>query len=153
MEFKKISVSQQLCVNTLQDLKDAAYSLLPLFSEKQIVLLNGPMASGKTTFVHETIKALGGGAQGNSPTFAIHQTYLVGGDQEVDHVDLYRLKNDYDLETTGFWDLFERHKGLIFVEWADRLEGHWWPNDWGVLQLDFTLDGNNRTIKAISIEH
>jgi len=32
----------------------------------------------------------------------------------VDHVDLYRVKSDQDLESSGFWDLFD-HAG---TDWS-----------------------------------
>ena len=74
----------------------------PLLSEKTIVALQGPMGVGKTEFV----KHLCGKFRSDtvaSPTFAIHHRYssLRG---TIDHLDLYRLENEDELETTGFWD-------------------------------------------------
>jgi tRNA threonylcarbamoyladenosine biosynthesis protein TsaE len=53
----------------------------------------------------------------------------------VDHVDLYRVKNDEDLETSGFWDLFSQPMGLVFVEWSDRLPSEVWPRNWLHLKI------------------
>ncbi len=117
---------------------------------RQIILLNGPMASGKTTFVKYFIEALGGSIT-SSPTYAIHQSYSQLTSKlhpQADHLDLYRLKNNYDLESTGFWDLFEEDKGLILIEWADRLEGEWWPASWSVLSLRFSVQDENRFVEV-----
>lgn len=98
-----------------------------------VVRLEGEMGSGKTQTVRWFLEELGvkGAA---SPTFAIHHEYeSVGG--AIDHVDLYRLTGDQDLEATGFWDLFARPDGLVFVEWADRLPASVWPRDWHQVRL------------------
>lgn len=64
-----------------------------------------------------------------SPTFAIHHEYTSPGGM-IDHVDLYRVKTDEDLEGSGFWDLLRNPQALLFVEWADRLPEEVWPEEW-----------------------
>lgn len=54
-----------------------------------------------------------------SPSFSFHNRYQVGK-VRIDHVDFYRIKDEEDLESTGFWDFFERPKGFIIIEWANR---------------------------------
>lgn len=133
-------------ITKLEDLESYCLKLSKELSPKQILLLNGPMASGKTTFVQYLIKSLGG-QNVSSPTFAIHNTYTIKNGK-ADHIDLYRLKNDSDLESTGFWDLFDQEKGLIIVEWASRLEGHWWPPSWSVFSMEFSILNDTRTITS-----
>jgi tRNA threonylcarbamoyladenosine biosynthesis protein TsaE len=90
-----------------------------------LVLLSGTLGAGKTQMVKWFMQELKvDGAV--SPTFAIHQQYesSVG---TVDHIDLYRLQSDLDLESSGVMDLLSRGQGLIFVEWADRLPENFWP--------------------------
>lgn len=94
-----------------------------------VILLSGTLGAGKTQVVKWFVRALGGGEQTSSPTFAIHQQYPVTLGL-VDHVDLYRLQSDLDLESSGFWDLLRQPEGLLFVEWAERLPETVWPTDW-----------------------
>lgn len=96
-----------------------------------LVALSGDLGAGKTQLVRWFVEALGG-EMPSSPTFSIHQRYETPAGS-VDHVDLYRLENDADLESTGFWDLFrddEGGGGMVFVEWADRLPRDVWPREW-----------------------
>lgn len=93
-----------------------------------VVLLDGDLGAGKTQTVRFFLEALGlkGAA---SPTFAIHHEYPSKAGP-IDHVDLYRVKSDADLEATGFWDLFSRDDGFVFIEWASRLPEDIWPAHW-----------------------
>src|SRR4051794_6452963 len=77
------------------------------------VLLAGEMGAGKTQFVRWFLEELGT-SDVASPTFAIHNEYQTKTGI-VDHVDLYRVQSDADLEAAGFWDLFLQEQGLVFV--------------------------------------
>ena len=79
---------------------------VPSWSDRQIILLQGPLGVGKTFWVQAVIQALGGSGV-SSPSFSVIQSYKVQKRQNVYHVDLYRLQGDDDLESTGFWDLFD----------------------------------------------
>ena len=120
-------------VNSLAELKSFATELRTQMGARQIVLLNGPMGAGKTQLVRYIVEAMGGRAV-SSPTFAIHNEYKTAAGV-VDHVDLYRLESEAELEATGFWDLFSRASGLVIVEWADRLDARVWPPSWERLTI------------------
>jgi tRNA threonylcarbamoyladenosine biosynthesis protein TsaE len=92
-----------------------------------LVLFAGDVGAGKTTAIRSMVELLGG-RWVSSPSFAVHQRYAVRNGF-VDHVDLYRLENDNDLESTGFWDLFDSKESIIAIEWADRLAQDVWPHD------------------------
>ena len=89
-----------------------------------VILLDGDVGAGKTQLTRWFCEALGVNDVA-SPTFAIHHRYSGG----VDHVDLYRVASDADLESSGFWDLLKGDR-LLFVEWANRLPVDVWPKDW-----------------------
>lgn len=112
-----------------------------------LVLLDGPMGAGKTQFTKFLIEALGGGDEANSPSFAIHNRYesIQGrGVGPVDHLDLFRLESEEDLESTGFWDFFREKQGIVIVEWAERLRelglASHLPRTWPRLELKFERD-------------
>jgi tRNA threonylcarbamoyladenosine biosynthesis protein TsaE len=94
-----------------------------------LLLLEGPMGSGKTTFTRLLAKKINGDSdlvEANSPTFAIHQQYLVQKNstqkiERIDHFDLYRLESEDDLETSGFWEVLAEPSPLLVVEWSSRI--------------------------------
>ena len=97
------------------------------------VLLDGDLGAGKTQAVRWFCSSLGVDGTA-SPTFAIHHEYQ-SRSGAIDHVDLYRIKDDQDLENSGFWDLLKKPAPLLFVEWAGRLPEEVWPADWQVLYI------------------
>ena len=114
-------------------------------SEKQLILLTGPLGIGKSEWVRLSLKTLGYDQEIPSPTFVLHQMYSWNG-KRVDHIDLYRIEKEDELESFGFFELFLRDKGIIFVEWADKISNHVWPTDWDCTRLDFQWKDSKRTL-------
>ena len=123
---------------SLDQLGEWVRGLSKTFSNKQLVLLSGPLGAGKTEFV-KTILNNFGCEEVNSPTYGLIHEYPAPLKDRVFHIDLYRLKDEEDLESSGFWDLFENDQGLIFVEWADKLPRSVWPLHWDQLLIDIEL--------------
>jgi tRNA threonylcarbamoyladenosine biosynthesis protein TsaE len=124
------------------------HAFFPELKRPCVVLLSGPLGAGKTQLVKWFLEELGF-AETVSPTFAIHQTYSSRG-ETIDHVDLYRLKSDADLESSGFWDLFSQPTGLVFVEWADRLPESVWPRNWK--RISIALKAESEQARRADIE-
>lgn len=119
------------------------------FGPRTILLMEGEVGAGKT----ETVKALArrrGWREVSSPSFAIHQQYRAADGSIADHLDLYRLESEDDLESTGFWDLFSEPEGLILIEWADRLNAAYLPPDWLKLRIRYRKDPG--TTRHLSVE-
>jgi tRNA threonylcarbamoyladenosine biosynthesis protein TsaE len=95
------------------------------WGDRAIVALSGEMAAGKTEFV----KALF--PEASSPTFAIHQNY-----GEADHLDLFRIQNEDELESTGFWDLLSKKSGFIFIEWSENMDLEHIPMQWPLWKIE-----------------
>ena len=131
-----------------EELKEIYRKLYPQFPQRAVFLMSGPMGVGKT----ETIKALTsllGLRNIASPSFAIHHHYE-GGGYVIDHLDLFRLEDEDDLESTGFWDLFSQTKAWIFIEWADRLEKEYLPLNWPQYEIVMKMiEGNRRHLEII----
>jgi tRNA threonylcarbamoyladenosine biosynthesis protein TsaE len=79
-----------------------------------VVLVNGELGSGKTTFVRGACRALGVEGVVTSPTFTIGQRYP--GDVPVSHLDLYRVA-DLGEEDPDLLDEYLGPDRIAFVEW------------------------------------
>lgn len=84
--------------------------------------LYGGMGVGKTAFVRGLVKALCPECIDlvHSPTFAIVNEYR-GNDIDIFHFDLYRLVDEDDLYSTGFYDYIEQG-GITVTEWSELFE-------------------------------
>lgn len=98
-------------VATLNELDSLAQEILSILPENAIVLLNGNLATGKTTFVNKLTKILNLNSA-TSPTFSLQQIYS----DKLFHYDFYRV-NFEEVINLGLIDEFEK-SGLHFVEWA-----------------------------------
>lgn len=112
-------------------------NILPIAKTKQIILLDGPMAAGKTEFVKQFVELLGGEAV-TSPSFALHHTYLTAK-FSIEHLDLFRLESEEDLDSIGFWDLFENENSLIIIEWAKKLNQKKLPMTWQKISIEIKI--------------
>lgn len=129
-------LSSQRVVHNLSELNDFWQELLPHLSDRCILLMSGDVGAGKTTSV-QFIADILGMKNVQSPSFAIHLRYENKEGKSLDHVDLYRLKDDDDLESSGFWDLFSQKKALVVIEWAQRLDVDYLPLNWQRLEVKF----------------
>lgn len=78
-----------------------------------VIVLQGDLASGKTTLCKEIARFLGKNENLTSPTFALMQDY-----DGLYHYDLYRLSCDEIMANGLFENFFEN--GLHLVEWGDE---------------------------------
>lgn len=81
-----------------------------------LILIDGPLGAGKTTFVRGLARGLGSTAWVASPTFQLLRIY--SGRLQLAHADLYRLGGGESLAELGLDDLL--NEGAAIVEWGDR---------------------------------
>ncbi len=109
-----------------------------------VVLLEGELAAGKTTFVRGLVNGLGGNPDlVSSPTFVILQSYGCHheGVTVLHHVDLYRLaENVADLREIGLEDALSDPSAAIAVEWPKDTLATWIPADARVWRVAITTD-------------
>ena len=82
-----------------------------------IVVLQGDLGVGKTTFVKALMKYLGSDDLVNSPTFSIVNEYMSKRGM-VYHMDLYRLESIDDLLDIGFEEYIDSGQ-LCIIEWPE----------------------------------
>ena len=81
-----------------------------------VVLVQGELGSGKTTFVRGAARALGVTDPITSPTFSIGHRYKAAS-TTVSHLDLYRLAGGLREEDPGLLDDYLGPGRIAFVEW------------------------------------
>jgi tRNA threonylcarbamoyladenosine biosynthesis protein TsaE len=84
-----------------------------------VVLVQGELGAGKTTFVRGACRALGVTAVVTSPTFTIGQRYPAP--VPISHVDLYRIA-DLGGEDPDLLADYLRPDAIAFVEWPQGAE-------------------------------
>jgi tRNA threonylcarbamoyladenosine biosynthesis protein TsaE len=86
-----------------------------------IVLLEGSLGSGKTTFVKGIAASIGIEDEITSPTFTIISIYK--GKEDLYHIDLYRIQTPGELDELGLEE-YLYGKGISVIEWGERIEDH-----------------------------
>lgn len=90
-------------------------SSLPTF-----VALYGDLGVGKTAFVRGFASEIAPTARVKSPTFSLVNEYR-GETTSVFHFDLYRIEDEEELYSMGFYDYPDR-KGICLTEWSEHIE-------------------------------
>ena len=104
-----------------------AKSLTPHFSAGTVVCLNGQPGAGKTHFVKGVLAALGYRGEVTSPTFAVCHRYEKGLPFPVLHYDLYRITDEDDLYSVGFFEDVNE-KTAFSSSGANLRTAFWRPN-------------------------
>lgn len=99
---------------TLDELSKLSQALDEAINQRNIVvLLQGDLASGKTTLVQNYLEFKDIHSEVTSPTFCIQNVY----DNGVYHYDVYN-KTLEEFISLGLLEEFEK-EGIHFVEWGD----------------------------------
>ena len=126
--------------NSPEDTARIAAEIATQLRAGDIILYEGDMGAGKTTFTKGLAAALGITDPVTSPTFALVNEYTEGR-LPLFHIDLSRIDSYDDLYAIGFLDYLDRG-GIIAAEWSENIEG-----------LEQELSGDSaRAILKIRIE-
>lgn len=108
--------------NNLAETEAVAAEVAKKLEKGGFLALYGGMGAGKTAFVRGLVKALAPECLElvHSPTFAIVNEYR-GNKIDIFHFDLYRLTDEDDLYSTGFYDYIEQG-GITITEWTELFE-------------------------------
>jgi len=88
-----------------------------------LVLLQGDLGAGKTTFVEGLVQGLKiKEASVHSPTFSLIHEYR--GPLSLVHVDLYRLNSLEELQELALEEYWQK-QAICVVEWAERFPTYW----------------------------
>lgn len=110
---------------------------------EKVILFNGQMGAGKTTFIKALAKALGVENPTSSPTFSLVNEYEAH-DGLVYHFDMYRLKNETEALDFGIEDyLYSGH--WCFIEWAEKIP-NLIPKKHSVITIEIMENGDRKLI-------
>ncbi|KRL67642.1 tRNA (adenosine(37)-N6)-threonylcarbamoyltransferase complex ATPase subunit type 1 TsaE [Companilactobacillus versmoldensis] len=109
-----------------------------------VVLLNGDLGVGKTTFTRGLARGLGIKKNVKSPTFTLIREYK-DGRLPLYHMDAYRLESSPD-EDLGFDEYFQGN-GVTVVEWPQFIKDEV-PDD----HISVNIKRQNEDDRQISIK-
>ena len=82
-----------------------------------IIAYRGDLGAGKTTFTRGLAAGMGIKELVTSPTFALVHDY----EGKLIHFDMYRIMDENELETTGFYD-YPQDECVFAIEWSENIE-------------------------------
>jgi tRNA threonylcarbamoyladenosine biosynthesis protein TsaE len=118
-------VSQTVFDKTLElhQLDEVLFLLNNELKTTSVLLLEGDLGAGKTTFTKALLSQRGIIKEVSSPTFNIVNTYKTEEGFNVHHFDLYRIKHIEELDEIGFWEYLDSGD-LCVIEWPEMIEDY-----------------------------
>ena len=110
-------------VGNLNETLNLGEKLSRKLNPQSIVLLNGPIGAGKTSFVKGIARGLSISEDITSPTFALSHHYNSGKIPFI-HLDLYRLDNSSSSKEVFFSEEEEalQSEAILVIEWPELIE-------------------------------
>src|SRR5690625_174534 len=119
-----------------EDTKELAKRIGMLLKKGDVLILEGDLGVGKTTFTKGIALGLQITRNVTSPTFTMMKQYK-GGTLPLYHIDAYRLENES--EDIGFEELIGGD-GITVIEWAIFIE-EYLPEEKLVVQIEIIKIG------------
>lgn len=160
-----------------EDTQKLAGEILNNLNGLNIILLQGELGAGKTTFAQGFLKAVGAKGPFTSPTFVVIKRYALSSKLKnqksklqlkiknlnknsnystrcslptthyVYHIDAYRV-NAKDMLELGWEEIIKNKNNLVLVEWPERIKDILPEKH---IKLDFEMkDGDKREIKIFN---
>ena len=113
--------SRQLETASAAETEALGAELAAQLAPGDVVLVEGEVGAGKTTFVRGAVRALGHAGRVTSPTFTLASRYE-DTRVPVSHLDLYRLRESgADREDLALLDDELGGERVVFVEWPEAV--------------------------------
>ncbi len=129
-------------LNDLGDTQKLAQYISSIIKKGDVVLLQGELGSGKTTFARFLINNFVKDVIVSSPTFGIVNVYE-GNKCELWHCDLYRLKHQEEIFELGLDEALS--KAIVVIEWPEIVRDMI-SNDGISLSLEYKNSDDSRGV-------
>ena len=130
----------EFSINELEEIARKVVSSNP----NKVILFNGEMGVGKTTFIKALCKELGVHEATSSPTFSLVNEYETDKGELIYHFDVYRLKSENEAYDMGM-DEYLYSGAWNFIEWAEKIPSLI-PDEHTVIDLTKLPNGNRQLV-------
>lgn len=124
---------------SLTEINEVAAQVLAL-NPKKVILYNGEMGAGKTTFIKAFSKLLGVNDTMSSPTFSLVNEYQTTQNQKVFHFDVYRIKSEDEALDMGIEE-YLYSGNWCFIEWSEKIP-NLIPDEHSLITIKMLANGN-----------
>lgn len=128
---------------SLDEINNVA-ELIVAAQPNKVILFNGEMGAGKTTFIKQLCKTLGVTEATSSPTFSLVNEYETSDNQTIYHFDFYRLKKETEALDMGVDD-YLYSGNWCFIEWAEKI-ANLLPESYSTITIE-VQPNNKRLLK------
>lgn len=135
----------QIVSTNENDTKNLARKIANLFSNSDMIILDGDLGAGKTHFVKGFAEGLHSHDLVTSPTFSIANFYETSCCTLL-HIDLYRINTVEEFYDLGLTDYFDQ--SITIIEWGKKFSDCF---DYYML-ITFELTDNNGRLITIESE-
>lgn len=140
-----MDMTMEILTHTPEETELVGQTLAKTLAPGSVVALYGDLGAGKTALVRGMARGLGSKDRVTSPTFTIVNEY--GGNLELFHFDMYRLKSSDELFDIG-WEDYLARGGVCVVEWSENVS-----DAFDGTEVKVTIDKLSDTDRKITVEN
>ncbi len=111
----------EILTSSFSETENVGKRLASCLKNGGFVAFFGDLGAGKTAFTRGMGEVLCPDAEVCSPTYAIINEYKKDGKTVMCHVDAYRINDEDDLYSTGFYDCMDYRGCVMAVEWCEKI--------------------------------
>jgi len=131
------------------DTRSVAAAVAPFLQPGDVVLLDGDLGAGKTTFTQGLARALGVREGVTSPTFTLVRSYATAAGFDLLHVDVYRLDRLSEVVDLALPEYLE-DGAVAVIEWGRKAAAAL-PGDHLQIDIDLTDNDADRRLTFASV--
>ena len=119
-----MALLKEMITNSPEETEQVGFELAKLLENDttlpSFIALYGDLGVGKTAFVRGFARVFSPAALVRSPTFALVNEYPTRGGRRVFHFDMYRITDEDDLYSIGYYDYLD-DGSICLVEWSENI--------------------------------
>jgi tRNA threonylcarbamoyladenosine biosynthesis protein TsaE len=136
----------RLTISSPEQMESLGAQLSHYLKSGDVVLLEGELGAGKTTFTRGLGEGLNAKGTVQSPTFVLARTHRTEAGPQLVHVDAYRLGSALELDDLDI----DFARSIVVIEWPrDFLDSQ--LSSYLKLKIDRTRDDDVREVELTSV--